>query len=319
MSLFICSECRGIENTNLMTEGLNKDDKDHPNLTRMEMDGIYGDSDEQGEVRYICSECNTGHRHNEFPKLYPTEAEELLASYSERNAITPLDHPDGCVADDYDNYYVDERYQLFVELFGKDVNKDNNVLFKIYLEDRNNFDMSCLHQLQRGYYSKCNIDQYIYNQITKELIGYVKVIDTVTTVHDLKDNLVSHVNVFDYSMNKAIGHILTGKHDVNIDIVDELLPGDYVTCTDDVAMNMAIRDSQIYKSKSKSITFRNYGVEGSSNRLNMLMSSMGMSLASMGIDPSAVMSFTKHESKPHWKEVQPITDKDRMLAKAQTA
>jgi len=146
MSLFICMECGCVENSNLVSENINTN-PEHPNLCRMEMDGYNYVNDERGEVKYLCSECNTGTWHGEFKKTEATETEKEIASYSATNMITPADHPEGCIAGGYDNYYVDDKYKLFVKLFGKDVNRDNNKLFRIYLEDRMNFNINCLLKL----------------------------------------------------------------------------------------------------------------------------------------------------------------------------
>jgi len=147
MSLFICMECGCIENTALVSENIDVN-SDYPNLHRMQMDGYDLDKEEKGEVRYLCSYCNTGVWHGEFPREQATDKEKEIASFSERNMVTPCDHPEGCISGEYDNYYVDDRYKLFVDIFGKDVNKDNNLLFRVYIEDRRNFNITCLEELK---------------------------------------------------------------------------------------------------------------------------------------------------------------------------
>jgi hypothetical protein len=141
-------ECGCIENTNLVDKNINTN-PEYPNLHRMQMDGFDLDTGERGEIRYLCSECNTGIWHGEFEKTEATENEKEVASYSKFNFITLFDHPDGCLSGGFDKYFVDDRYKLFVKLFGKDVNGENNKLFKIYLEDRKNFNICCLKELDK--------------------------------------------------------------------------------------------------------------------------------------------------------------------------
>ncbi|RLE47478.1 hypothetical protein DRJ25_02290 [Candidatus Woesearchaeota archaeon] len=175
MSLFICPICQCIENTNLMTKGLNRDDAEFPNLTRMEMDGWNKDTDEWDEPMYLCAGCNTGTPHGEFELRKATEEEKELASYSSKGFITPSNHPEGCITGGYNNYHVDERYKLFIEIFGKDVSKDNNLLFKIYIEDRMNFNRKCLTDLLdvKNEYGSLTGDDIKYamtnSQVYKEL------------------------------------------------------------------------------------------------------------------------------------------------------
>ena len=147
MSLFICMECGCIENTALVSENINVN-PDYPNLHRMQMDGYDLDKEEKGEVRYLCSYCNTGIWHGEFPRKQATDKQKEIASFSECNMVTPYDHPEGCISGGYDSYHVDDRYKLFVDIFGKDVNKDNNLLFRVYIEDRRNFNITCLEELK---------------------------------------------------------------------------------------------------------------------------------------------------------------------------
>lgn len=147
MSLFICMECGCIENTNCVSRNINTN-PEYPNLYRMQMEGYDLGKGEREEIRFLCSECNTGQWHNEFPKEQATEVEKEIASYSECNMITPYDHPEGCITGGYDDYHVDERYKLFVDIFNKDINRDNNLLFRVYMEDRKNFDITCLEELK---------------------------------------------------------------------------------------------------------------------------------------------------------------------------
>ena len=147
MSLFICKECGCIENTNLVDRNIDAN-KEFPNLCVMEMDGFFFDQEERGEVRYLCSECNTGTWHGEFPKEQANDIEKEIASFSKKGFTTPSDHPDGCLTGGFDNYHVDERYKLFVDIFGSDVSSENNLLFRVYIEDMFNFSVSCLEWLR---------------------------------------------------------------------------------------------------------------------------------------------------------------------------
>lgn len=109
MSLFVCENCRCIENTACADIGAGTDPS-YPNMHMMEMQG-YGDEVNLGthltketlrnfpngikpptDILMLCSECNTGQFHNEFDKTYATVDEHKIASYSRYNAITPYDH-----------------------------------------------------------------------------------------------------------------------------------------------------------------------------------------------------------------------------------
>jgi len=94
MSLFICSECGCVENTNLtMNYGVPRDGS-YPNLSQMQMHGFRGEYYKTGEredVRLLCSECNTGSWHGEFPKEQATEAEIIMGEQlqgDEKNVFT---------------------------------------------------------------------------------------------------------------------------------------------------------------------------------------------------------------------------------------
>jgi len=297
----------------------NREDKTHPNLCRMEMDGYINGDVKTARVRYMCSECNTGVWHGEFDKKLATMEEKLLASFSECNAITPLDHPDGCLTGGYDNYHVDERYLLFVELFGKGVNSSNNLLFKIYLEDRMNFDIQCLIDLKNSYFDKCGIDKYVYTENNK-LAGYTKLteVDSVVELYNLVGSLIASVShTYDDIVFSAAALELLCVDTSKVYFEESLREGDYLPCLNDACIGNAIRNSQIYKSESKSVTFRNYGHEGSSRRMNQLMTVMGSSMASMGIDPSMLITGSKRQpKKKHWKDEQSLESKNEALEKA---
>jgi len=163
MSLFICENCGCIENhMSMKPKDKNRLNPNYPNMYLMEMHGAgytdtYVNNDifkYKNDVLMLCSKCNTGAWHDEFERVQATEIEKEIAKYSEFNYITPSDHPDGCIAGEYDDYHVDNRFKLFVDIFGKyaysrDKNGDySNILYKIYTEDIMNFDIACLYTLQ---------------------------------------------------------------------------------------------------------------------------------------------------------------------------
>lgn len=106
MSLFVCSKCNCVENSNLVTTNLNKD-KSFPNMFKTEMMGNSSRDTFINDVLYknkedvfmLCSECNTGTWHNEFEKVEATEDEIKLSYFSKYNMITPFDHDDNIVKD----------------------------------------------------------------------------------------------------------------------------------------------------------------------------------------------------------------------------
>lgn len=96
MSLFICSKCGCVENTNLI-HGKEDDRKYSPDATEeypcyclQDMHG-YGRC---SEITMLCSECNTGTWHGEFTKEQATEEEKYIGSHSKYGMITYYDHPD---------------------------------------------------------------------------------------------------------------------------------------------------------------------------------------------------------------------------------
>jgi len=145
MGLFICSKCGCIENTNLNDKGCVETTTGYPNLHSMEMYQMI----EQGTLDgLLCSKCNTGKWHGDFKQEEANDVDKLLARFSKYNMTTPYDHPDGCITGGYHDYHVDERYVLFVKLFGEDVSSENNMLFDAYLNDRMNFNITCLEELE---------------------------------------------------------------------------------------------------------------------------------------------------------------------------
>jgi len=96
MSLFICDTCGCVDNTSCNNPpydnvGLNPD---FPNLHGMEMAGFGSDYEETGirsPKQLLCSECNTGTWHGEFPKNKATEAEIIMGEQlqgDEKNIFT---------------------------------------------------------------------------------------------------------------------------------------------------------------------------------------------------------------------------------------
>ncbi len=86
MSLYICGKCGHIENSSCYDRGIDKDPS-FPNLHMMEM--------HEWPFQMLCSECNTGTWHGEFPKELPKAWEVEYGKLSKYNYITPFDHPRG--------------------------------------------------------------------------------------------------------------------------------------------------------------------------------------------------------------------------------
>jgi len=327
MSLFVCDKCKCVENTNLNTKDLDKGNKDFPNLSSMEMAGFgkdYAKTQLKSEQQYLCSECNTGTWHGEFEKTQATEEELELSKYSETRLITPGNHPVGCLQGSYnEGYKVDDRYKLFVKLFGKDISKDNNVLFKIYLEDRQNFDIRCLHDLDTNYYSRCNIDSYIYyNNIFSGYVKYVT-IDGMNMVEiyglpnevtdGYKKEYVLLLTVLDSTAKSLIDNIeiaLEVTISDNVEVVNDLKDNDDFKCLDGVSIIMAVRASQIYKTEGKSKTYYDL-IQFKNQKTSYGLSSTG----SFTYDYLKELKKSKPVKK-HWKETQSKNAKEAMLRRA---
>jgi hypothetical protein len=107
VSLFICENCKTVENTACVDRNVDTN-KDYPNLHMMEMQG-HGNDDiavnqyfkKASDILMLCSECNTGIWHGEFDKRTATVDEEKLSMFSKYNMITPYDHPEGSIFKDY--------------------------------------------------------------------------------------------------------------------------------------------------------------------------------------------------------------------------
>ena len=96
MSLFICDECGCVENTNCNHPPYDMVgiDPEFPNMHSMEMAGFNDEYKETGirqKSALLCSECNTGTWHGEFPKEQATEIEIIMGQQlegDERNIFT---------------------------------------------------------------------------------------------------------------------------------------------------------------------------------------------------------------------------------------
>ncbi len=86
MSLFVCSKCKCVENTNLRSPSRDRD-KSFPNIGVMEMHGI-GKDEEKIAPRFLCSGCNTGKWHGEFEKRPATDVEIAMAKSQDGNCFS---------------------------------------------------------------------------------------------------------------------------------------------------------------------------------------------------------------------------------------
>ena len=79
MSLFVCFECGAIENTNCCNNYRGVRDNSKRNWSQMEMHGFRNDEImDRSNTILLCSECNTGTWHGEFPKCQASDAERLM-------------------------------------------------------------------------------------------------------------------------------------------------------------------------------------------------------------------------------------------------
>ena len=171
MSLFICSKCGSVENTNLCNVDKNPtqynvdiedESKFYPNLSLFDMHGN-SDPDEAvfvngkiwkhcDQIMPLCSECNTGTWHGQFTKYQASKEEKEVAQYSKYNMITPFDHEVGCLDTHGSgtitlNKNYDSIHGVFREVFGKEHAdhisdfEDNffRVVYQVFKEDQMNF------------------------------------------------------------------------------------------------------------------------------------------------------------------------------------
>ena len=158
MSLFICQnpDCQCVENTNLVSKNKNIDER-FPNMGLMDMKG-YGDLiyvghvlnqhyKEMDEVLMLCSECNTGTWHNEFPKEKASDNNLEVAALSKYSAVTPMDHPRGSIVKNpnsewgcKDEYMKSHWNPSEVEIEHGPLTKEQDAILKSNMEIQNILD-----------------------------------------------------------------------------------------------------------------------------------------------------------------------------------
>lgn len=150
MPLFICNKCGCIENSHLVNKNLLETKYNYRNMIPgemvpefypcMDLRDMHGHGESNillngqiwkdvKETRMLCSECNTGHWHEEFTKSFPSENTKILSLFSENGFITPYDQDDISYNRSDDNeecgYEPNLQYYYILKLYRKMIG-DNN-------------------------------------------------------------------------------------------------------------------------------------------------------------------------------------------------
>lgn len=288
MSLFLCSRCGCIENTNLVNKNyeptlchFNGDEKDfHPSLFRMSMDG-YDDEDiylngkiwkHRSEIMYLCSECNTGTWHDEFEKTMPSERTIILSQFSKAGYITKYDHDECSIIKDNDNvecgYSPNMQYYYLLKLYRKLINDDSfkgNIIED--LKKRSNL----LNPRQSG---------------------------KTTSTRDLYLSYNNFLLIYDLMVEEGDNFHLTLQGDVDIE-----------DWTDLYEMCLICLDSVIDSKKAKGLYKT---IEKSHNLVNDMLLNAISNYRFFGKNNIAIKTRA-----PHWKETQSAEDRDLKLKKAE--
>lgn len=288
MSLFLCSRCGCIENTNLINKEykptiyqFNGDEKDfHPNLSRMEMDG-FGKEDiylngniwkHASDILYLCSECNTGIWHNEFEKTMPSERTVILSQFSKAGYVTTYDHDECSIIKDNDDvecgYRPNMQYYYLLKLYRKLINNDSfkgNIIKD--LKKRSNL----LNPRQSG---KTESTRDLYLTYNNFMLIYDLMVEEGDNFHL---TLQGDIDVEDWTDTRDICLI----------------------CLDSVIDPNKVKG--LYKTIFKTHNFEDKQILDAISNYRFL-----------GKDKVAIKKLT-----PHWKETQSAEDRDIKLKKAE--
>ena len=289
MSLFLCSRCGCIENTNLVNKTykptlchFNGDEKDfHPSLSRMSMDG-YDDEDiylngkiwkHRSDIMYLCSECNTGTWHDEFEKTMPSERTVILSQFSKAGYITKYDHAECSIIEDDDDvfecgYRPNMQYYYLLKLYRKLINDDSfkgNIIED--LKKRSNL----LNPRQSG---------------------------KTTSTHDLYLSYNNFLLIYDLMVEEGDNFHLTLQGDDDIE-----------DWTDIREICLICLDSVINPNKVKGLYKT---IEKSHNLENDMILDAIVKYRFFEKNNTTIKTCT-----PHWKETQSAEDRDLKLKKAE--
>ena len=288
MSLFLCSRCGCIENTNLVNKTykptlchFNGDEKDfHPSLSRMSMDG-YDDEDiylngkiwkHRSDIMYLCSECNTGTWHDEFEKTMPSERTVILSQFSKAGYITTYDHDECSIIKDNDDvecgYKPNMQYYYLLKLYRKLINNDSfkgNIIED--LKKRSNL----LNPRQSG---------------------------KTTSTRDLYLSYNNFLIIYDIMVEEGDNFHLTLQGDVDIEDWTDIREICLI-CLDSVINPNKVKG--LYKTIEKSHNLEN----------DMILDA----IAKYRFFEKNNTTFKTHT--PHWKETQSAEDRDLKLKKAE--
>ena len=313
MPLIICSKCGCIENTHLVNKSEpyvptvynydDDEDKFFPHMSKMEMDG-YDTNDiivngrvwkRKDEVKYLCSECNTGNWHNEFTKSFPSEETKILSLFSKGGYITPFDQDEISYIKDDDNmdcgYRPNLQYYYILKLYRKMIGDEN-------------FRGSILDDLKkRANAIKPSLESY------PEFLKYGNFLLFFDMMKEEQDNfhvtlqgeLRSDDEEIDWSDTREVALILLDS------VIDEnKVKGLWMTLyryhnmQDNEAFRQKIFEYKSFK-KPSNHRITNMGNEIYNNAMN-LINRFGMK---------------EYNKKAHWKDIQPEDEKNEKLRKAE--
>lgn len=311
MPLFICNKCGCIENSHLVNKSepyisvvynYNGDvSQFFPHMCKMEMDG-YDKKDiivngtvwkRKDESKYLCSECNTGHWHEEFTKSFPSENTKILSLFSKNGFITPYDQDDISYNRSDDNeecgYEPNLQYYYILKLYRKMIGDKN-------------FKGSILKDLKR------RSNEIVPSTETfKEFLKYGNFILFFDMMKEEEDNF--HVTLqgdirddedIDWSDTRDVALILLDS------VIDENKTKGlwktlwtYYNQEDEVLRQKIFEYKTFKKPSSNMVSNISHGIHN--NTMSMLHK----------------LNLNKFNQKPHWKDIQSPDEKEKKLKLAE--
>ena len=311
MPLFICNKCGCIENSHLVNKSepyiptvYNYDGNENnffPHMCKMEMDG-YDKKDiivngnvwkRKDESKYLCSECNTGHWHEEFTKSFPSEKTKILSLFSKNGFITPYDQDDISYNRSDDNeecgYEPNLQYYYILKLYRKMIGDEN-------------FKGSILKDLKR------RSNEIVPSTETfKEFLKYGNFILFFDMMKEEEDNF--HVTLQgDIRDDEDINWSDT--RDVALILLDSVIDENktkglwktlwtYYNQEDEVLRQKIFEYKTFKKPSSNMVSNISHGIHN--NTMSMLHK----------------LNLNKFNQKPHWKDIQSPDEKEKKLKLAE--
>lgn len=308
MPLFLCSKCGCIENSHLVNktetyvptvynyEG--DESKFFPHMSKMKMDGfdkediIVNDNvwKRKDEKKFLCSECNTGHWHEEFTKSFPSENTKILSLFSSCGFITPYDQDEISYIRNDDNeecgYEPNIQYYYILKLYRKMIGDET-------------FKGSIIDDLKRR-----NKELIPSTETYKEYLKYTNFILFLDMMKEEGDNfhvtLQGDIDVEDWSDTR----------DISLYLLDSLIEerkakGLWKTLWTYHNQDDDVLRQEIFKYKHLK------------PRTSHAISNIGIDIFNNAFHQVHQMSLKDFNRKPHWKDVQSVDDKNEKLRKAE--